>query len=103
MMIDLDAVDALVEDRTARGDGRDVVEHSVNDRVGDADLTKDVTANRTPHRLRNDVADERVAHHGATNLASCARVIKLPEDDGTPQRISPDLLARIRVARERGV
>src|SRR5262249_2817690 len=100
MMINLDAVNALVKDRAAGADRGVVVEHPVNDRVGDADLIDDVAADRTPQRRWNNVAWERVAHHGVADLARRAWIVKLTKDDRASQRVSPDLLARIRVARE---
>src|SRR5215470_12432711 len=103
MMIDLDAIDALVEDRAASVERRVVIEHPVNDRIGDADLVEDVAADRTPHILRNDVAGERVAYHGGAHLTRRARVVELAEDHGATQRVGPDLRARTRVSRERRV
>src|SRR5262249_49259796 len=100
MMINLDAVNALVKDRGAGAHRGVVVEHPVNDRIGDADLIENVAADRTPHRRWNNVALERVAHHGVADLARRAWIVKLTKDDRASQRVSPDLLARIRVARE---
>ena len=102
-VVPLEGIDALVEHRAATRERRCVVEHRREERIVDGRLFQDLARDRAPHRLRDDVPLERVAHDGVSHLARGPGVVDLPEDDRPAHRVGPDHLAGFGVAGERRI
>src|SRR6266568_1818462 len=99
IVVNFDTDDVKIKERAAGVYRLDITQHRIIRGILNTNVLNDISSDRVPSRLRNNVPLERITDGLSIGRPGTQRIVDCPENNGTTESIGTNLRSGLLVAR----